>query len=506
MLTQTIMVNLTQSKLSAIIMRSEEKGREIQFEVIDAAGEAVDLTEYAVKFIMLKPDENIFMTDAVNGVVTQTEQMTTAKGAGYYCIRLLDDDTVVYSGQGKVLIDDHVVDDETLQSISEVDGLIFPDDFLTVDDHFAIIDDDTISTDSTWSSDKIESELQAISANVSNLVTGNPIEINDAADSPLSDGMITVKGWHEGSGIATPENIRTVHYYTGNTVRIEDVDESCIDYSTAYPVNIYEGTVNLFAKTYSVLKLVMLLNTADMDNTESAPGWNNCGVSSIVGDGHYISQNLAICNICNKYDINTMFGADLIVLENTGKTQSQLIALALDVQIVIEITAPLFGNIDVTPYPIRTLKGYNKIIADAENMTVSYITEDYSPITKMIGLSDGGGPGYSVDYSTTERKIGTWIDGSDLYEIVFEIGTLSPGFQSVTHNLPFGSMYWIECGFVEYVISGDRYTSPVMSYNSSVGAEEFRCALNKTAINYRAGSDILTYSGSAKFVIRYTKE
>lgn len=166
MLTQTIMVNLTQSKLSAIIMRSEEKGREIQFEVIDAAGEAVDLTEYAVKFIMLKPDENIVMTDAVNGVVTQTEQMTTAKGAGYYCIRLLDDDTVVYSGQGKVLIDDHVVDDETLQSISEVDGLIFPDDFLTTDSPVAMIDDTDTSADTTWSSNKISGEISTSAAGI----------------------------------------------------------------------------------------------------------------------------------------------------------------------------------------------------------------------------------------------------------------------------------------------------------------------------------------------------
>ena len=170
MLTQTIMVNMTQSKLSAIIMRSEEKGRQIDFEIIDEAGESVDLTEYAVKFIMLKPDGNIVMADAVSGVVTQTEQMTTAKGAGYYCIRLLDDDTVIYSGQGKVLIDDHVVDDETLQSISEVDGLIFPDDFLTTDSPVALIDDTDTSADTTWSSSKISGE---ISGSVAGLIDDN---------------------------------------------------------------------------------------------------------------------------------------------------------------------------------------------------------------------------------------------------------------------------------------------------------------------------------------------
>lgn len=189
MLTQTIMVNLTQSKLSAIIMRAEEKGREIQFEVFNEAGEAVDLNDYAVKFIMLKPDENIVMTDAVNGVVTQTEQMTTAKGAGYYCIRLIDDDTVVYSGQGKVLIDDHVVEDETLQSISEVDGLIFPDDFLTTDSPVALINDTDTSADTTWSSSKISNEIDDHSEIDDNITSSSATWSSSKISDEISDAI-----------------------------------------------------------------------------------------------------------------------------------------------------------------------------------------------------------------------------------------------------------------------------------------------------------------------------
>lgn len=221
MLTQTIMVNLTQSKLSAIIMRSEEKGRQIQFEVFNEAGEAVDLNDYAVKFIMLKPDENIVMTDAVNGVVTQTEQMTTAKGAGYYCIRLIDDDTVVYSGQGKVLIDDHVVDDETLQSISEVDGLIFPDDFLTTDTPVAMIDDTETSTDTTWSSSKISDEIEAhAGGDVSKTVSGNPVTFTDGAAAPLVKCVTEIQGYQEGSGTPSPDNVRPIVAYTEGKIEV----------------------------------------------------------------------------------------------------------------------------------------------------------------------------------------------------------------------------------------------------------------------------------------------
>lgn len=146
MVTQKITINLTQSRLAPIIMRSEEKGREIQFEVIDEAGEPEDLTGYSLKYMQLKPDGNVVYADLASGILTQTEQMATSKGKGYYCIRIMDDDTIIYSGQGPVVIDDHVIDDETLESISEVNGLIFPDDFLTDEDMGDYVTDDELAT------------------------------------------------------------------------------------------------------------------------------------------------------------------------------------------------------------------------------------------------------------------------------------------------------------------------------------------------------------------------
>lgn len=183
MVTQTITINLTQSRLAPIIMRSEEKGREIQFEVINEAGEPEDLTGYSLKFMMLKPDDNVVYADLASGILTQTEQMTTSKGKGYYCIRILDDDTIIYSGQGPVVIDDHVIDDETLESISEVDGYVFPDDFATVDQiediieslGFAKIDDTHQNYTETWSSETI---MQKIESGANDLIHDNQIALD----------------------------------------------------------------------------------------------------------------------------------------------------------------------------------------------------------------------------------------------------------------------------------------------------------------------------------------
>lgn len=197
MVTQTITINLTQSRLAPIIMRSEEKGREIQFEVINEAGEPEDLTDYSLKFMMLKPDDNVVYADLTSGILTQTEQMTTSKGKGYYCIRILDDDTIIYSGQGPVVIDDHVIDDETLESISEVDGYTFPDDFATVDQiedvveslGFAKIADNRQNLTETWSSERI-AEQAAVMAD--RLIADNQIAedhtwSSDKINSELND-------------------------------------------------------------------------------------------------------------------------------------------------------------------------------------------------------------------------------------------------------------------------------------------------------------------------------
>ncbi|MBQ1296571.1 MAG: hypothetical protein IIY21_21175 [Clostridiales bacterium] len=224
MVTQTITINLTQSRLAPIIMRSEEKGREFQFDVINEAGEPEDLTGYDLKFMMLKPDDNVVYADLASGILTQSEQMTTSKGKGYYCIRIMDDDTIIYSGQGPVVIDDHVIDDETLDSISEVDGLVFPDDFYTKDDNVALIDDNVTSTEKTWSSSKIASEIT--SPDYTNTATGNPIELTDAADAPVVRLETEIQGsqdlhgydkpWVGGAGknkLNTSANSQTINGY-----------------------------------------------------------------------------------------------------------------------------------------------------------------------------------------------------------------------------------------------------------------------------------------------------
>lgn len=213
-------MNLTQKQLDPILFRTEETGREIEFTLLDPDGTAYDLTDYELKFTMLKPDGNVIYQDLSGGVLTQTEQMTTARGIGYYAIRVSDHDTLIYTGQGKVVIDDHVITDETLNSISEVDGLTFPDDFLTVEDHVAVIDDTVTTTEKTWSSSKISDEIENVSVVVSKTAEGNPIEISDAADAPLVKCVTAIIGYQSGAGTPSPDNVRPIVAYNEGEIEV----------------------------------------------------------------------------------------------------------------------------------------------------------------------------------------------------------------------------------------------------------------------------------------------
>ena len=253
MITQTITATLTQSRLSDIIFRSQEAGRQIKFDMLQEDGEtALDLTGLTLRFLMEKPDHNFIYADTVAGVLTQSEQMTTAKGTGYYTLEVTDsNDVFIYSGQGRVLIDDHVVSDEDIESVSEVNGLQFPDDFYTTDTPVAIINDLTANTYETWSSSKISSSIADACGEIidddtqggTTTWSSNKIKdeiLNDVADLIDDDGESTQTTWSSDKiadelAAISPETVySTTPQKIGKWVDNKDVYEVVMEFTPAH--------------------------------------------------------------------------------------------------------------------------------------------------------------------------------------------------------------------------------------------------------------------------------
>lgn len=150
-------IDLNFEKAPDVALRLGDTMREVEFELV----QDVDLSNCTVSVFVVKPDSTFVITTGTiteDGkiVIAWSDQVAAVKGLGEYCIRISDNnDGYVFSARGKIWIDDHCITDDMIESVAEVNGYVFPDDFATIDDILSVIDDDTLAYDKTWSSFKI---------------------------------------------------------------------------------------------------------------------------------------------------------------------------------------------------------------------------------------------------------------------------------------------------------------------------------------------------------------
>ena len=216
MVTQKITTRLSNDVLPPVRMVSGDVGREIQLEIYanDESLAPIDLETYSARITIIKPDKTFVIQDFDNDKVELPEQAGAVTGHGYYQIKIYTaGDHQIYTGQGPFIVDDDVLSEEMIESVAEVNGYEFPDDFLTdadlreyvtkyeLEDALAgIIDDDTTDYNSTWSSAKISEALSS----VTKTAEGNPIEFSDGADAPLVKCVTEIQGSQDLHGYDKP--------------------------------------------------------------------------------------------------------------------------------------------------------------------------------------------------------------------------------------------------------------------------------------------------------------
>ena len=107
------------------------------------------------------------------------------------------------------------------------------------------------------------------------------------------------------------------------------------------------------------------------------------------------------------------------------------------------------------------------------------------------------GSGSSIEYSTTEKVIGKWIDGSDLYEKTIDIGAIEATLsKDVAHGVSidtlvsaqgiayFTSSLWVCIPYVDNDASYQRYLY-VTDTNVRVGGAANAAAVSKCYVTIR---------------------
>ena len=178
MVVQTIQISFSSYAADTIRIHTGETGREILFVPdMEISG------TYSADFIVIKPDDTFVIAAATitDGKINVEipEQAGAVAGAGHYILKIYDSGEVcIYSASGGFMVDDHLLTDGIIESVAEVYGYNFPQDFALkseIPDIDDIIDDETTGIDSTWSSKKITEEIAAASPDPSAFIDDNAV-------------------------------------------------------------------------------------------------------------------------------------------------------------------------------------------------------------------------------------------------------------------------------------------------------------------------------------------
>lgn len=204
MILQKITLPFDAGTADTIYTKQGETGRGVWFDLPFLIGEE-EIPDYKAEFIAIKPDDTFVIEDAtltnhgdgddLHSVcyLTLPEQVSAAKGTGSYILKVYDyvhDNDLIYSAAGGLYVDDHLLLDSMIESIAEVNGYNFPDDFLTIGDLGAIINDNVTAEDTTWSSHKIDDEITDAAAALQDDIDGLIDDNSTSADTTWSSQKI----------------------------------------------------------------------------------------------------------------------------------------------------------------------------------------------------------------------------------------------------------------------------------------------------------------------------
>ena len=120
--------------------------------------------------------------------------------------------------------------------------------------------------------------------------------------------------------------------------------------------------------------------------------------------------------------------------------------------------------------------------------------------SKWVNANGGGGGGGSFDYSTTEKVIGTWIDGKPLYQKTLSLPNL-PNNGSINLTTPNNIKLLVDVEGVIYSTIDSTYQRPLPF--PADGGNQIRVDINNSILRIVTYADWSLYVGY--LTIRYTK-
>ena len=298
---------------------------------------------------------------------------------------------------------------------------------------------------------------------------------------------------------------------------------------------VYGGQLNVLTGELTIDRQIVDLGSLTWTRTDNSiidvGYWFHANISDKMATGETINSNYRTAPYKSVTQLVNAEGSavDKVAVEAGGEvgyriidssyTDATAFKTAMNgVQMCYFLATP--QTVQLTPQEVNSILGQNNISADTGDVDIVYVkasapiqpnpTGTPTATLKKLGIEgtvfelEGGGGGSSggINYSTTERVVGTWIDGKPLYAKTIEVYNLVSGNNTVSHGIANLKM---TVENISFLIDNNNYTNQLPAISTVSGWSARARDFGLTTFVIELGSEIARYYTDAIVTMFYTK-
>ena len=197
----------------------------------------------------------------------------------------------------------------------------------------------------------------------------SPLTFNTDKAAALVSLISKINYSQSGSDTPALDNIRTITGLSSGNITVNGTIVAI-----SFGTTVVGGYVDIISGKLIITHALIELAVADMNNSETYPGWRNSGIRNVIGAG-LDGNTQGVLNVGSTYSYNTKSANDILYLSradyNLTQTQWTTNYPDLTVQVIVPYTTPV--EVTLTASVINSIVGDNIISTDTNgNIEVTY--------------------------------------------------------------------------------------------------------------------------------------
>lgn len=347
---------------------------------------------------------------------------------------------------------------------------------------------------------------------ISKTASGSIASFTDGGDDiPVSEYECEIVA-QQASGTPTPDNPLPITGFSQADITVTDNDQITNLYTVAFGQTIYGGRLIYKDGQWSIEATHGIKDLGNLGNTD----WSYDSDSgrfyyayAITDSKHYSASELpnAICSCYPMVKRNDLADKTITVVWNGSV--NYVLAMDSDYtnvndfktaitgqKIVYELATPVIIPI-TSSTRVKTISGVNNIYSNTGDNSVKYFTENADEIAELVKAEIASTNTDYHEYSTEEKIVGKWIDGSTIYEKTFIAQVTSTAYTIDVSALNIDEVI-SNTAFIKQT-SGNVVTAPYATSNTDYAISYYGSNLIK--FSYAGAWNTATWC----VTIRYTK-